>query len=93
MAYAGGIIEGSDQQATDHFPQDRPRHIRRDLALRGVHGALQRGIIAYEYMNEVALPGIPVVMQRTMMAPLAALGHLLGYRPSHSRYGNADESL
>lgn len=44
-------------------------------------------------MNEVALPGIPVVMQRTMMAPLAALGHLLGYRPSYSRYGNADESL
>ena len=52
---------------------------------------LQRGIIAYEYMNEVALPGIPLVVQRTMVAPLAALGHLLGYRPSYSRDGDADE--
>ncbi len=52
---------------------------------------LQRGIIAYEYMNEVARPGIPLVVQRTMVAPLAALGHLLGYRPSYSRDGDADE--
>lgn len=54
---------------------------------------LQRGIIAYEYMNEVALPGIPLVVQRTMVAPLAALGHLLGYQSSYSRYGDADEWL
>jgi len=54
---------------------------------------LQRGIIAYEYMNEVALPGIPLVVQRTMVAPLAALGRLLGYRPSYSRYGDGDEAL
>ena len=54
---------------------------------------LQRGIIAYEYLNEVALPGIPLVVQRTMVAPLAALGHLLGYRPSYPRYGDDDEVL
>ena len=54
---------------------------------------LQRGIIAYEYMNEVALPGIPLVVQRIMVAPLAALGQLLGYRPSYSRYGDGDEAL
>ena len=54
---------------------------------------LQRGIIAYDCMNEVALPGIPLVAQRAMVAPLAALGHLLGYRPMYSRYGQDDEAL
>ena len=69
------------------------------LAIEGKtnHGrprnVLQRAIIAYEYMNEVALPGIPLVVQRTTVAPLAALGRLLGYRPSYSRYGDGDEAL
>ena len=40
---------------------------------------LQRGIIAYESMNEVALSGIPLGVQRSMVASLAALGQLLGY--------------
>ncbi|MGH2703267.1 MAG: cupin domain-containing protein [Actinomycetota bacterium] len=53
---------------------------------------LQRQIIAYDCMNEVALPGIPLVVQRAMVAPLAALGHLLGYRPDYSRFGDDDES-
>ena len=54
---------------------------------------LQRGIIAYEFMNEVALPGIPLVVQRAAVAPLAALGHLFGFRSRYSRYADDGESL
>ena len=53
---------------------------------------LQRQIIAYDCINEVALPGIPLVVQRAVVAPLAALGHLLGFRHAYSRYGDDDES-
>jgi quercetin dioxygenase-like cupin family protein len=54
---------------------------------------LQHGIIAHDYMDEVALPGIPLVVQRAVTAPLAALGQLLGHRPRHSRHGDDDEAL
>ena len=54
---------------------------------------LQRGIIAHDFINEVALPGIPLVVQKAVVAPLAALGQLLGYRSRHSRLGDDDESL
>lgn len=54
---------------------------------------LQRAIIAHDSMNEVALPGIPLVVQRAVVAPLAALGHLLGYRRRCSRHGEDDEAL
>lgn len=47
---------------------------------------LQRGLIAYDCMNEVALSGVPLVLQRAVVAPIAALGHLLGYRSGYSRY-------
>jgi hypothetical protein len=44
-------------------------------------------------MNEVALSGVPLVVQRAVVAPLAALGHLLGYRSRYSRYADDAESL
>jgi quercetin dioxygenase-like cupin family protein len=50
---------------------------------------LQRGIIAYDYMDEVALSSVPLVVQRAVVAPLAALGHLLGFRSS---YADDDEA-
>jgi quercetin dioxygenase-like cupin family protein len=58
---------------TDH--RGRPRN------------ALQLGVIRHEYLDEVALPGVPLVIQRAMVAPLAAVGRLLGYRASDSRDG------
>jgi quercetin dioxygenase-like cupin family protein len=54
---------------------------------------VQRGIIAHDFMNEVALPGIPLVVQKAVVAPLVALGQLLGYRSRHSRPREDDESL
>lgn len=48
--------------------------------------ALQLVVIRHEYLDEVALPGIPLVVQRAMVAPLAGVGRLLGYRASCSRY-------
>jgi quercetin dioxygenase-like cupin family protein len=54
---------------------------------------LQRGIIAHDFMNEVALPGIPLIVQKAVVAPLAALGQLLGHRPRYSRHGDDDEAL
>ena len=57
---------------------------------------LQRGLIAYDCMNEVALSGVPLVVQRAVVAPIAALGHLLGYRSrysSYARYSDNSESL
>jgi quercetin dioxygenase-like cupin family protein len=54
---------------------------------------LQRGLIAYDYMNEVAHPGVPLVVQRVVLAPLAALGHLLGFRSRYSQYADDGESL
>ena len=54
---------------------------------------LQRGLIAYDCMNEVALSGVPLVMQKAVVAPVAALGHLLGYRSRYSRYSDDAESL
>jgi quercetin dioxygenase-like cupin family protein len=54
---------------------------------------LQRGLIAYDYMNEVALPGVPLVLQRVVLAPVAALGHLLGFRSRYSHYADDGESL
>lgn len=49
--------------------------------------ALQLVVIRHEYLDEVALPGIPLVVQRVMVAPLAAVGRLLGYRACCSSYG------
>ncbi|MGH2701685.1 MAG: cupin domain-containing protein [Actinomycetota bacterium] len=54
---------------------------------------LQRGLIAFDCMNEVALSGVPLVVQRAVVAPLAALDHLLGYRSRYSRYADDPESL
>ena len=53
---------------------------------------LQRGLIAYDCMNEVALSGVPLLVQRAMVAPLAALGHLLGYRSRYSHYADDGKS-
>ena len=52
---------------------------------------LQRALIAYDYMTEVALAGVPLVVQRAVLAPLAALGHLLGFRSRYSRYADGGE--
>jgi quercetin dioxygenase-like cupin family protein len=54
--------------------------------------ALRLAVIAHEYLDEIALPGIPLVVQRAIVAPLAALGRLLGYRASISRYGGNNAS-
>ena len=54
---------------------------------------LHRGLIAHDCINEVALSGIPLVVQRAVVAPVAALGHLLGYRSRYSRYFDDAESL
>jgi quercetin dioxygenase-like cupin family protein len=53
------------------------------------NNVLQRGTIAYDYMDEVALSNVPLVVQRAVVAPLAALGLLLGFRSS---YADDDEA-
>jgi quercetin dioxygenase-like cupin family protein len=49
--------------------------------------ALQLGVIRHEYLDEVALPGIPLILQRAMVAPFAVVGSLLGYRAGCSLHG------
>jgi hypothetical protein len=44
-------------------------------------------------MNEVALSGIPLGVQRSMVASLAALGQLLGYRSRYFPDSDDDEAL
>ncbi len=47
---------------------------------------LQLAVLAREYADEVHLASPPRAVQRALLAPLARLGALLGYRPRYERY-------
>ena len=48
---------------------------------------LQIAVMAKEYRDEAQFPLVPAVVQRALVAPLAAIGARLGYRAFDPRYG------
>src|SRR5213593_1389201 len=57
------------------------------LGKRGFPHPLQIAVMAKEYRDEAQFPLVPAVVQRALIAPLAAIGTRLGYRAFDPRYG------
>jgi hypothetical protein len=57
------------------------------LSTRGFPHPLQIAVMAKEYRDEAQFPLVPARVQRALIAPLAAIGARLGYRPFDPRYG------
>jgi mannose-6-phosphate isomerase-like protein (cupin superfamily) len=57
------------------------------LSRRGLPHPLQIAVMAKEYRHEAQFPLVPAIMQRALIAPLAAIGARLGYRAFDPRYG------
>ena len=109
VVYPGEIHEVHNQSGADaiFIVESRPA-LKTERGLETIFGlakdgmtnqngrpknVLQRGVIAYDNINEVALRSVPLVVQRAVVAPLAGLGHLLGFRSSYSRYADDGKSL
>jgi quercetin dioxygenase-like cupin family protein len=56
---------------------------------RGLPGPLQLATLVTEFRDEVHLARPPVVVQRLLFVPLAAVGRLAGYRGWYPRYSAA----
>ena len=56
------------------------------LGKRGFPHPLQIAVMAKEYREEGQFPRVPVLVQRALIAPLAAIGARLGYRAFDPRY-------
>jgi mannose-6-phosphate isomerase-like protein (cupin superfamily) len=54
--------------------------------LRGFPHPLQFAVMAKEYRDEAQFPFVPAIVQRALIAPLAAIGAALGYRAFDPRY-------
>src|SRR5438128_12081109 len=57
------------------------------LSRRGFPHPLQIAVMAKEYRDEAQFPLVPAVVQRALIAPLAAIATRLGYRAFEPRYG------
>ncbi len=57
------------------------------LSRRGFPHPLQIAVMAKEYRDEAQFPLLPTVVQRALIAPLAAIGVRRGYRMFDPRYG------
>jgi mannose-6-phosphate isomerase-like protein (cupin superfamily) len=60
------------------------------LSKRGFPHPLQLAVMAKEYRDEGQFPFVPAVVQRALVAPLAAIGARLGYRAFDPRYVAGD---
>ncbi len=56
------------------------------LSRRGFPHPLQIAVMAKEYRDEAQFPLVPTVVQRALIAPLAAIGERRGYRAVDPRY-------
>jgi mannose-6-phosphate isomerase-like protein (cupin superfamily) len=56
------------------------------LSRRGFPHPLQIAVMAKEYRDEAQFPLVPTVVQRALIAPLAAIGVRRGYRAVDPRY-------
>jgi mannose-6-phosphate isomerase-like protein (cupin superfamily) len=56
------------------------------LSRRGFPSPLQLFVMADEYRREGRFPYVPTLLQRAVVAPVAALGRRLGYRAVDPRY-------
>jgi len=56
------------------------------LSRRGFPHPLQIAVMAKEYRDEARFPLVPTVVQRALIAPLAAIGERRGYRAVDPRY-------
>jgi len=56
------------------------------LSRRGFPHPLQIAVMAKEYRDEAQFPLVPAVVQRALIAPLAAIGARRGYRAVDPRY-------
>jgi len=56
------------------------------LSRRGFPHPLQIAVMAKEYRDEAQFPLLPTVVQRALIAPLAAIGVRRGYRAVDPRY-------
>src|SRR5438093_879714 len=56
------------------------------LSRRGFPHPLQLAVMAKEYPDEAQFPLVPAIVQRALIAPLAAIGARLGYRAVDPRY-------
>src|SRR5438132_1077272 len=56
------------------------------LSRRGFPHPLQLAVMAKAFRNEGRFPFLPVIVQRALIAPFAALGTRLGYRAADPRY-------
>ena len=56
------------------------------LSRRGFPHPLQLALMAREYRDEAQFPLVPTVVQRALIAPLAAIGVRRGYRAVDPRY-------
>ena len=57
------------------------------LSRRGFPHPLQIAVMAKEYRDEAQFALVPAVVQRALIAPLAAIGARLGYHAFDPRYG------
>jgi quercetin dioxygenase-like cupin family protein len=55
---------------------------------KGLPNLLRMAVIMREYDEEILLARPPAAVQRALFAPLAALGHLLGYRGWYPDYSS-----
>src|SRR6266480_2663044 len=62
------------------------------LGRRGFPHPLQIAVMAKEYRDEAQFPFLPAVVQRALIAPLAAIGARLGYRALEPRFGATTRS-
>jgi hypothetical protein len=59
---------------------------------RGMPNPLRLAVVAQAHFDTVRLPSPPVFMQRLGLAIGAAVGRLLGYKPTHAARAAARDS-
>jgi quercetin dioxygenase-like cupin family protein len=55
---------------------------------KGMPKPLQMAVLAHAHRREMAFAGPPVALQRAVLAVLAAIGRLRGYRARYARYSD-----